>query len=119
MWISRANYEQAIDNTFRDGQRSRDAEVASLTAMLRESQETVRRLVEHRVRVERRRAGLPEIQPEKRPPPQPMSDELRRYLDGWNNPAYRVMLENRAKGMLGQGMPSEDVLGTFQREQGG
>jgi hypothetical protein len=106
---------------FDRGRFSREAEVETLREMLTISQEErarlIQRLADHRVRVERHEAGLPEIEVTRDPRQRnPMSEELREYIAGFRSSASREALMGRANALLHE-MKSSEVLEKFQREQ--
>lgn len=112
---------------FEAGHDSRDAEVEryeeelervvefqrELSAELREVRN---RLTDHRVRVERHEAGLPEIEVAPRAKPHPWSKELREFVSGYRSQVSREAVVARADRLLHQ-VPAGEVLSQLQREQ--
>ncbi len=116
-------------DAYETGRRSRDGEVANFQKqsenylqfardVIANCDAKVQRLTEHRVRVERAEAGLPEfeVNPREAVPRQPMTQELYDWIGEFRHPETRQELMARANQMLAAGMSSPDVLDQFKRE---
>jgi hypothetical protein len=74
------------------GCEAKDAEIGRQQAI-------IQRLMEHNVRIDRKLAGLPELEAQPRKPREPMPADVREYIRSWSNPVTREDLERRANSM--------------------
>ncbi len=128
-----AHVEDARNAGFREGRASRDAEVEALAASVavwedayeravaREERwealvaSQTQRLTDHRVRVERHEAGLPEVEVAPRGKQHPWSKELREWVSGFKMDESRKAVIARADRLLYL-MPADEVLAQLKQE---
>lgn len=76
------------------------AEIAWLRQQLQDARD-------HRKRLERRAADLPELEPQRKAPEPPMPDQLNRFIEMFQEPAIRESLRREAKKAHKDGMSWE------------
>jgi hypothetical protein len=131
MIVFRGTMERAVQQAQRAGYAARQQEVDLLRGEIEHLRGQNDALLEQVValaavrgevatRVERARAGLPEIAPDsvERVKPRPMSRELRAFIEAYQSPMSREAAAQEATRML-RAMPSDEVLAYLVQQQEG
>ena len=72
------------------------------------------KLVDSIIRIQRKEIGLPEIQPEKRQPVEPLPQAVIGLINAWDDPLIRADMEKQARAVYRQSKDWNAVIEALQ-----
>lgn len=109
MWISRRDYDDAVQGARDRGGIDRQGEIARLHGDLQAERARADRLVEALVRLARHDAGMPEVEALQRKPQAALTPELRAYVGQFSG-AFRGDAETTVQVRLDNGEDPDEIL---------